>query len=176
MNVSTLSLSSDTPEEGIRFHDRWLRATRWVLGIELRTVRSAVSTLNHWAISLAPQCCILNSVIEGLPLKVSLCHVFFLLSHHSLRKPLSYAFCHCVSIPISVIFSKWNQIVSTHATSFFYLTQLFSYSSILCVSMVPLLLLLNNTPLYIAQLYNSIPPFLLIDMSLICSVANKSSY
>jgi hypothetical protein len=37
MYVITLSLSSDTPEEGIRSHYRWLKATMWLLGIELRT-------------------------------------------------------------------------------------------------------------------------------------------
>jgi hypothetical protein len=35
--ISTVSLSSDTPEEGIGSHDRWLWATMWLLGIELRT-------------------------------------------------------------------------------------------------------------------------------------------
>jgi hypothetical protein len=49
--MSTLSLSSGTPEEGIRFHDRWLWATMWLLGIELRTSSRATSALNHWAIS-----------------------------------------------------------------------------------------------------------------------------
>jgi hypothetical protein len=54
MYVSTLSLSSDTPEEGIRSHYRWLRATTWLLGIELRTSERAVSALNLNAISPAP--------------------------------------------------------------------------------------------------------------------------
>jgi hypothetical protein len=35
--MSTLKLSSGTPEEGIRFYYRWLWATIWLLGIELRT-------------------------------------------------------------------------------------------------------------------------------------------
>jgi hypothetical protein len=48
-------LSSDTPEEGIRSHYRWLWATMWLLGIELRTFGRAVSVLNRWAISPAPQ-------------------------------------------------------------------------------------------------------------------------
>jgi hypothetical protein len=43
MYVSTLSLSSDTPEEDIR----WLGATMWLLGIELMTSRRAVIALNH---------------------------------------------------------------------------------------------------------------------------------
>jgi len=51
LSVSTLSLSSDTPEEGIRSHYRWLWATMWLLGIELRTFGRAVSAPNHWAIS-----------------------------------------------------------------------------------------------------------------------------
>ena len=51
--VSTLSLSSDTPEEGVRPHYRWLWATMWLLGFELRTSGRAVSALNHWAISPA---------------------------------------------------------------------------------------------------------------------------
>jgi hypothetical protein len=52
--MSTLWLSSDTPEEGIRSHYRWLWATMWLLGIELRTSWRTVSALNHWAISPAP--------------------------------------------------------------------------------------------------------------------------
>jgi hypothetical protein len=52
--VSTLSLSSCTPEEGIRSHYRWLWATMWMLGIELQTSGRAASALNHWDISPAP--------------------------------------------------------------------------------------------------------------------------
>ena len=51
--VSTLQLSSDTPEEGIRSHYRWLWDTMWLLGFELRTSGRAASALNHWAISPA---------------------------------------------------------------------------------------------------------------------------
>jgi hypothetical protein len=47
-------LSSDTPEEGVRSHYRWLWATTWLLGFELRTSVRAVGALNHWAISPAP--------------------------------------------------------------------------------------------------------------------------
>jgi hypothetical protein len=53
MYVSTLLLSSDTPEEGIESHYRWLWATMWLLGIELRTFVRAASALNYWAISAA---------------------------------------------------------------------------------------------------------------------------
>ena len=53
MYVSTLLLSSDIPEKGIRCHYRWLRATMWLLGIELRTSRKAASAFNPWAISPA---------------------------------------------------------------------------------------------------------------------------
>ena len=61
MYMSTLQLSLDTPEEGIRSHYRWLWATMWLLGIELRTSgRAAVSALNHWAISPAHGHCILR--------------------------------------------------------------------------------------------------------------------
>ena len=49
--VSTPSLSSDTPEEGIRFPYWWLWATMWLLGFELKTFGRAVGTLNCWAIS-----------------------------------------------------------------------------------------------------------------------------
>jgi hypothetical protein len=45
--MSTLLLPLDTPEEGIRSHYRWLCATVWLLGIELRTFGRAVSVLNH---------------------------------------------------------------------------------------------------------------------------------
>ena len=41
-------------EEGIKFHYRWLWATMWLLGIELKTSGRAVGALNHWANSLAP--------------------------------------------------------------------------------------------------------------------------
>jgi hypothetical protein len=47
-------LSSDTLEEGVRSHYRWLWANMWVLGFELRTSRRAVGALNCWAISPAP--------------------------------------------------------------------------------------------------------------------------
>ena len=53
MYVSTLSLSSDTSEEGMRFHYRWLWTTMWLLGFELRTSERAVCALNCWAISPA---------------------------------------------------------------------------------------------------------------------------
>jgi hypothetical protein len=51
--MSTLTLSPDTPEEGIRSRYRWLWATMWLLGIELRISGRAVSALNLWAISPA---------------------------------------------------------------------------------------------------------------------------
>ena len=51
MNV----LSSDTPEEGIRSHYRWLSAM-WVLGTELRTSGRADTIFNHWATSPAGTC------------------------------------------------------------------------------------------------------------------------
>jgi hypothetical protein len=53
--VSTLLLSSDAPEEGIRSHYEWLWATMWLLGFELRTFGRTVSALNCWAISPTPQ-------------------------------------------------------------------------------------------------------------------------
>ena len=43
MYMSTMLLSSDTPEGGIESHYRWL----WLLEIELRTSGRAVSALNH---------------------------------------------------------------------------------------------------------------------------------
>ena len=54
MYVSTLWLSSDTPEEGIGSHYRWLWGTMWLLGMELRASGRAVSALNHCAISQPP--------------------------------------------------------------------------------------------------------------------------
>ena len=47
-----------TPQKrasGPFLHCRWLWATMWCLGIELRTSRKAVSALNRWAISPAPE-------------------------------------------------------------------------------------------------------------------------
>jgi len=49
MHVNIQWLSSD-----IRYHYRWLWATMWLLGIELRTSERAVSALNRWTISPAP--------------------------------------------------------------------------------------------------------------------------
>jgi len=43
----------DTPEKDIGSHYRWLGATMWLLGFELRTSGRAVSVLNHRAISPA---------------------------------------------------------------------------------------------------------------------------
>ena len=55
MYVSTLSVSSDTPEMGIGSHYRWLWGSMCLLGIELRTSgRTTVSALNRWAISPVP--------------------------------------------------------------------------------------------------------------------------
>jgi hypothetical protein len=51
--VSTLTLSSDTPEVGIISHYRWLWAIMWLLGTELRTSGRPVSALINWAISPA---------------------------------------------------------------------------------------------------------------------------
>ena len=53
MYLSTLLLSSDTSVEGIRSCYRWLWATMWLLGIELKTFGRAVIVLNCWVISLA---------------------------------------------------------------------------------------------------------------------------
>jgi hypothetical protein len=58
--MTTLLHSSDTPEEGIRSHYRWLWATVWLLETELRTSGSAASALNHWAISPAPRIFVLT--------------------------------------------------------------------------------------------------------------------
>jgi hypothetical protein len=44
--ISTLLLSSDTPEEGIRPQITYLLAIMWLLGIELGTYRRTVSALN----------------------------------------------------------------------------------------------------------------------------------
>jgi hypothetical protein len=38
---------SDKPEEGGRFHYKWLQATMWLLGFELRTFGRVVSALTH---------------------------------------------------------------------------------------------------------------------------------
>ena len=52
--LSSLSLSSDTLEEGARSHYRWLWATMWLLGFEFRTFGRAVSALTRWVISPTP--------------------------------------------------------------------------------------------------------------------------
>jgi hypothetical protein len=58
MYVSTLSLSSSTPEEGTGSHYKWLWATVWLLGIGLGTSGRAVRALNGWAISPALHTCL----------------------------------------------------------------------------------------------------------------------
>jgi hypothetical protein len=60
--MSTLSLSWDTPEEGIRSHYR-LWATMWWLGIGLRTSGRTISALNHQAIFPAPWILFLLQII-----------------------------------------------------------------------------------------------------------------
>ena len=50
----TVPVFTHTPEEGSRFHYRWLWVTLWLLRIELRTSGGAVNTFNHWAISPGP--------------------------------------------------------------------------------------------------------------------------
>jgi hypothetical protein len=55
MYISTLWLSSDTLEKGVGSQYKWLWATMWLLGIELRTYGRAVSDLNCWGISPAQQ-------------------------------------------------------------------------------------------------------------------------
>ena len=57
-------MSSDTPEEGVISHYRWLWATMWLLEFELRTSGRAVSALNRWAISPAPPAFFLNKVLK----------------------------------------------------------------------------------------------------------------
>ena len=56
-------LSSDTPEEGIRSHYRWLWATMCLLGTELRTSGRAANVLNYWAISPAPHWSIFKQTV-----------------------------------------------------------------------------------------------------------------
>jgi hypothetical protein len=62
MYINTLLLFSDTPEEGIGSHYRWLWAATWLLGIELRTSGGAVSALNRWA-SLSPKKIVFINII-----------------------------------------------------------------------------------------------------------------
>jgi hypothetical protein len=50
----TVVVSRNTRKRLI-FHYRWLWATMWFLGFELRTFGRAVSALTHWAISPAPE-------------------------------------------------------------------------------------------------------------------------
>ena len=68
--VSTLSLSSDTPEESVRSRYGWLWAIMWLLGFELRTFRRTVGALNHWAISPAP---FLLFIVEVWGFSLGLC-------------------------------------------------------------------------------------------------------
>jgi hypothetical protein len=60
-NVSVLG--SHCCEEGIRFHYRWLLATMWLLGIELRTSGRALGALNCCTISPAPEATLIKENI-----------------------------------------------------------------------------------------------------------------
>ena len=46
-----MQLSSDTPDEGISTHYRYLWATMWSRAFELRTSGRTLGALTHWAIS-----------------------------------------------------------------------------------------------------------------------------
>jgi len=73
--MSTLQLSSHIQ---VGSHYRWLWATMWLLGFELRTSGRAVSALNLWAIS--PTC--LSSFLSlSLPLSLPSFLSFFLSIH-----------------------------------------------------------------------------------------------
>jgi hypothetical protein len=76
MYMSTLSLSSNIQEEGIGSHYRWLLATMWWLGIELRTFGRAVSAFNLCAMNDGSCLCIYS---------VSLCPFMGELSPLTLR-------------------------------------------------------------------------------------------
>jgi len=69
-------LSSDTPEEGIGSHYRWLWATMWLLGFECRTSGRAVSAPNHWAISPALDLSFLRAIIAS-------CKIYLASNHNS---------------------------------------------------------------------------------------------
>ena len=56
INKYSIICLQTAPEEGIRSRYRWLWATMWLLGFELRTFRRAVSALTCWAISPVPSC------------------------------------------------------------------------------------------------------------------------
>ena len=51
-------------------HYRWLWATMWLLGIELRTSGRATGALNHWAISPAPTGGVLRQGLAQVGLKL----------------------------------------------------------------------------------------------------------
>jgi hypothetical protein len=90
MYMSTLSLSSDIPEEGIRSHYRWL-----FLGIELRTFGRVGSAFNCCTISPAP-----------LPLRLSFSYCFVLAF---LLKMIGYK---CVCLFLSSLFFFTDLCVS----------------------------------------------------------------
>jgi hypothetical protein len=91
-----LTLSSDTPEEGIGSQYRWLWATMWLLGIELRTSGRAVGALNHWAISPAPL------------------QIFYAKFWHTLEKPQALGCSKHYNVPIWL----WQQNLRASYMSF----------------------------------------------------------
>jgi hypothetical protein len=76
MYMSILSLSSDTPEEGIRSHYRWLWATMGLLGIELRSSGRALSHLS------SPMCDLFKS--RGFFCCCCCCFGFFFCQAHKI--------------------------------------------------------------------------------------------
>jgi hypothetical protein len=84
-------VSSDTPEEGIRSHHKWLWATVWLLGTALRTSGRAASALNHWAIS--PACG--SNFGPSLKHAISVLFIWFLLIEtlgYSIRDTITLKF------------------------------------------------------------------------------------
>jgi hypothetical protein len=63
MYMTTLSLSSDTPEEGLRSHYRWLGASMWLLGVEPLGDESVLLTNEP---SLQPKQRLLGIVFNGI--------------------------------------------------------------------------------------------------------------
>jgi len=102
--ISTPPLPSDTSEEGISSHNKWLWAPIWWLGFELRTSGRAVSALNHWAISPALEA---NLKYQDQCEKWSLINCIF---HEStvkkfflLHLPPIYLFIHSLYIQVTAL-------------------------------------------------------------------------
>jgi hypothetical protein len=99
--------------EGIRSHYRWLWATMWLLGSELRTSGRAASALNRWAISPASlqtfqaQMCSRHPCFCPLAPAFSWHHIPVFISPHPDQAHQSLSSTFAPALPSCHLWPKW---------------------------------------------------------------------